>query len=164
MTKFNVAMVSVLLVVLIGGCSDDKTEAAPGPTDYCTALEETRADFQGFLALSDKDFDELLGKIDTLEELASGEAQQAWATLSTALDDLQSALAGANISVSDLEALSQNQVPNGADTTKLPRVTDAIRVLSTDPAIQEASTAIQQDAQETCDLTLAPSQGDTPAS
>jgi hypothetical protein len=168
MKKLNVAMAGAMLVVLVAGCSEDKTEAAPGPTDYCVALEETQADFQGFnfLALNDEDFDDLLGKIDNLEELASGESKQAWTTLSTALDDLQSALVGANMSVSDLEGLSRNEVPKGADTTKLAAVTDAIRNLSTDPALQEASATIQQDAQETCDLTLGgtPSPGDTPAS
>ena len=168
MTKLNVAIAGAVLIVLVGGCSEDKTEAAPGPTDYCATLEKTQADFQGFnfLALNDADFDELLGKIDNLEELASGEAKKAWTTLSTALDDLQSALAEANLSVSDLEALSRKEVPNGVDTARLPQVTESIRALSTDPALQEASATIQQDAQESCDLTLGdtPSPGDTPAS
>ncbi len=63
MTKLNVAIAGAVLIVLVGGCSEDKTEDAPGPTDYCATLEKTQADFQGFnfLALNDADFDELLG-------------------------------------------------------------------------------------------------------
>lgn len=164
MKKYDVVTVTgiVLLTVLLGGCSQSKEKQPDnGPSDYCQLLEKTRADVErfNFATMSDESFVDLLSKVDDLEQGSSGETQQAWATLSTALEDLQSALAEANLSVSDLPQLAQGQVPNGADTTKLAQVTQQIQTLSSDPALQKASAYIQKNAQSACDITL----GSTPS-
>lgn len=175
LTRLMVAVAVTVALVSCSGDGDQKTQADPSaePDAYCALLERVQGDVSSFdfRSLSQAEFTDLRDKVQQLADAADGQIQTDWQTLGGSLDQLQAALDSARLTVEDLPQLAQGQVPNGADVDQIQAVTAVMQTLSTDPGIATASTDIQADAQERCDVSLGgsaadstPSPADSPAS
>lgn len=181
MKKLLTVVAAVVLTASLGACSDDSgdpaTSAGSGSPessgasdstdtsgdDYCSLLEETRAGLNGLSAeqLNDEQFAETREQIQGLEDSASGQIAEDWATLGSSLDDLKAAVEAAGLSLADVPQLITGEVPNGTDPGQAQQVVTELQKIGTDPALQTAADEIATDAKKTCDVDLQDDGADT---
>jgi hypothetical protein len=125
-----------------------------GDTDaYCDSVKEAKTELGG---LEDGDFAELDKAIDRIHELADDapdEVADDWKVLDGAVSDMEAALEEAGLEMSDLEGLTQGEIPEGVDQQKLAALgADLNKIGSAE--VQEAADNIEKHAKDECDVDL----------
>lgn len=148
--KHTVVLVAVatLFSGMLTACGGDSDSAA-----YCDALKDAKSDFS---TLETGDFGKLDEAIDQLHELAADapdDVKDDWETVDGALTDLQDAFEEAGLELSDLEGLSNGDIPEGVDMEKLTTLTQDLGSITSDK-VQEAGDNIEKHAKDECDVDL----------
>ncbi len=148
----------VLMTAVLGACGDDdkSSDGGGGGDDYCSALEDTKAEFEtlDITALDDTKFDTLQSEIDNLRDSAPDEVSDDWATLGDGFDEFKSLLEEAGISFDDLQGMQAGEVPEGVDMEKLQELGTKMQSFSEDSGLEEATSNIEDHAKSECDITL----------
>ena len=146
----------VVLVAVATLFSGTLTACGGGAGDsaaYCDSLKEAKEDFS---TLESGDFDNLDKAIDQLHKLADeapDDVKSDWETVDGALTDLQNAFEEAGLKLSDLEGLSNGEIPEGADMEKLTTLTQDLGSITSDK-VQKAGDNIEKHAKDECDVDL----------
>jgi hypothetical protein len=146
---------------LVAGCGSGGGDDSSGSQDggYCQDLKAAKSDFAS-LGSGSPDVGAFGDAIKTFHHLAD-EAPPAvaddWKTLDEAFTTLESDLEDAGLTMKDLGAITQGQLPDGmtqADLADLgPKLEETFGKLD-DPKFEEASTAIEKHAKSTCHVDL----------
>lgn len=132
--------------LLVGGCG--------GGTDaYCSDLENAKQDFAALQNGEAAKFDQAFDTLQGLGENAPDEVADDWQVISDQIDELRSALEEVGLQVSDLEGLSNGEVPEGVDQQELAELGTRLQGFGGEES-QQAGEAISQHAQEECDIQL----------
>lgn len=145
----------VLSASLLAGCggSGSSTDA------YCKDLRAAKADFSSLDSSTPdfKKFDDVIKTFHKLAKAAPSEVKTEWTTLDGALTTLQKDLADAGLSLSDLDPISQGQLPEGMTQEKLtqlaPKLQAAFSKLEGDK-FKKASDKIEKHAKSECNVDL----------
>jgi hypothetical protein len=138
-----------LVAGLLAGCNDDSSGASP----YCVDL---RSDKAGFEALSDDDIDKLDAAFKEIHRLAAEAPEavaDAWKTIDDGVTATTDALAEAGISLDDLAALQDGEIPEDVDLTALAELTPKLEAFG-GPEMEKAAAAIERHAKDECGVTL----------
>jgi hypothetical protein len=143
--------------------SDSSSEPSSATDDgttngsaYCAELASAKSQFDNidFSALDDRHFTQLTDEFDSIAALAPGQVKSDWATLSSALKQVQQILGSAGLSFDDLQKLSSGQVPNGVTPKELTRVGRQLSHFSQDKSFARAAAEISRDAKAECGIRL----------
>src|SRR5436190_16183890 len=122
--------VLAMAAATLGACgSDDKAASSSG---YCQELKTDKVYFES-LNGSNPDLsklDTVFEKMHSLAAAAPSDIAADWKTVDTALTTIESALKEAGLSVDDLAALQQGNVPDGVDVSKLAALGPKLKALS----------------------------------
>ena len=88
-----------------------------------------------------------------LADEAPDEVKDDWKVLDGALNDLQAALKKAGLTTDDLAKMSQGQMPENFDMTKLQQLQEDMSSLG-DQKFEDASNAIEKHAKDECNVDL----------
>ncbi len=151
----------VLMAASLGACSNDSNGSSDNSDDYCSTLEDTKADIDNldFTALTDEKFSDLQSRISDLEDAAPSEVEADWKTLGDGIDGFKKLLDDAGISFDDLQTLQSGEVPDGLDVQALQELGPKMQEIVSDNDIEAATQSIQDHAESECDLTLEESTG-----
>ncbi len=150
--KRNLALVAAgtLIAGLLTGCGGSggaSTEA------YCDSMKSAKKSFEDF---DSGDFAGLEAAVATFHELAAAapdEIADAWETLDGTMVTLEEGLAEAGLKLSDLEAVSNGEIPEGVNMEKLATLGEDLQKMSAEE-VQDASDAIEKHAKDECDVEL----------
>lgn len=151
--KRNLALLaaSTLMAGLLTGCGGDSGSSA---TDsYCDSMKAAKKTFEDF---DSGDMAGLQAAIDKFHELAAeapDEVADAWKTLDGTMVALEDALAEAGLKISDLEGLSNGEMPENIDLAKLTALSDDLEKLGAED-VSKAADEIEKHAKDECDLDL----------
>jgi hypothetical protein len=140
---------AAMLVGVLAGCGDGDSSTE----SYCAAVEDAKAEFD---SLEEGDFakiDSALDRMQTLGEQAPEEVKDEWETFNGTIDELRTGLDEAGVSLEDLGALREGEMPEGVDQQKLMELATKMQDLSSDE-MREAADRIEQHAKEECDVDL----------
>ena len=165
MQKLLAAVAALFLVVTVSACSGSSDNSSTSNTgssdssssdDYCSLLKKSQDSFValGFDQLTDEEFAKSRATIDELEQAASGQIADDWATLGQSLDDLKKAVEDAGITLSDIPKLITGTVPTGLDPMKAQELVGKLQQFGANPDLSKAANEIQADAKTTCNVDL----------
>jgi hypothetical protein len=140
---------AAMLVGILGGCGDGESATE----SYCAAVEDAKAEFDSIEAGDFAKIDNALDRMQTLGEQAPEEVKDEWETFNSTIDELRTGLDEAGVSLEDLGALSEGEMPEGVDQQKLMELATRMRNLSSGE-MREAADGIEQHAKEECDVDL----------
>jgi hypothetical protein len=150
----------VLGASLVAGCGSSDGGSKASSDSYCGAVKAAKADFASF-GSSTPDFDKFDSVLDTFHKLADkapSEVSDDWKVLDDAFTTLEKDLGEAGLSLEDLGAISQGQVPEGMSqedlTTLAPKLQETFAKLD-DDKFKKASDAIEKHAKDECGINLA---------
>lgn len=125
-------------------------------SEYCDALKGAKTNLAAvdFTQLNEKVYTQLTVEIAKVAKVAPASVKSDWATVLGALNDLHRILGTAGIDFDDLANLQAGQVPPGVTAEKLQALGAKLKKYEKDGALQESSQAIQDSAQQDCDLAL----------
>jgi hypothetical protein len=138
-----------LVAGLLAGCNDDSSGASP----YCVDLRSGKAAFQ---ALSDDDVDKLDAAFKEIHHLTTEAPEavaDAWKTIDDGVTAMTDALAEAGISLDDLAAMQDGEIPEDVDLTALAELTPKLETFG-GPEMDKAAAAIERHAKDECGVTL----------
>lgn len=146
------ATVAAALLTACGGDVD-----LPGTGDetgaYCDDLETAKADIDKLQEGDVASFDQVFKTIDQLAKDAPEEVSADWKTLDGSLDEFEQALNDAGLELSDMEKLSNGEIPQGVDPQKLQTLGQDLQKLNSEDT-EKAADAIEKHAKEECDIDL----------
>ncbi len=138
---------ATLMAGLLSGCSGGQTQA------YCDDLETAKADIDKLQEGDVASFDEVFKTIGELADEAPDEVSAEWKTLDDSLGQFKKALNDAGLELSDMDQLSQGQVPEGVDPKKLQTLGQDLQKVNNE-ATTKAGDEIEKHAKEECDIDL----------
>lgn len=149
--SFALSAATALTAALLTACSGGgETEA------YCSDLESAKSDLDKLEAGDVASFEEVFKTIDALAKEAPDEVSEDWKQLDASLDEFESALNEAGLELSDMEKLSQGEIPQGVDPQKLQALGEDLDGLNSEDA-EKAADDIEAHAKEECDIDLSDS-------
>ncbi|MFC5178575.1 hypothetical protein [Nocardioides taihuensis] len=142
----------VLGAGLLTGCGGgDSGESS----SYCDDLKSAQEEFAAFDS-DNPDMADLDKAMDRMHQLA-GEApdavQEDWATLDGALQDFQTALEDAGLTMDDLAKMQNGEMPENFDPAKLQELAPKLQSLG-DQDFQDAADNIEKHAKDECNVDL----------
>lgn len=139
-----------LVAGLLTGCGGSDTSA------YCDDLKADKAQFE---SMSGGDISQLGDAFKKMHELAAeapDEVKDDWKTVDDALTSIEDALKAAGLSVDDLAAMQNGQMPKGVDMAKLQELAPKLQAMSGSD-MAAATEAIDKNAKDVCGVTLSSS-------
>lgn len=146
----SVLAATVLGVSLLSGCGGDDGGGGGGD-GYCDALKATQKEFENFEDADFSSFDEFTDRADELADDAPDEVKDDWKVLAAALTEFVDALEGAGLEPEDLEALQNNELPEGVDMDALTEAMTQAQALGSEE-VQKATENIEKHAKEECNI------------
>jgi hypothetical protein len=139
-------LMSGMLTACGGGGSGD-TDA------YCDSIKDAKSDIE---SLDTGDFGNLEKAFDTFHEIAGDapdEVKSDWEVLDGALQDMQKALKDAGLEFSDLEGITNGQLPEGLDQAELTKLATDLQAVGA-KKVQDAADNIAKHAKDECNVDL----------
>lgn len=136
----------VLAAGTLSGCGGG-TEA------YCDSVRDAQGDFEAFATGDAANFGDAVDKLRDIAGDAPDEVSDDWEVITSALDDMESALEDAGLSFEDLGGLAAGDIPEGVDEADLAALQETLTSIGTEEAA-EAGDNIQKHAQDECDVDL----------
>lgn len=140
------------------GTDTETSETAGSTEDYCTSLEDAKAQFET-LEGSDPDalgnFDDAFETLRGLGEAAPEEVAADWDTLIGGIDRIEQAVEDAGLTLDELAELASNPsaLPEGVDIAKLQALGKEMKTLDS-KEFSAAGDAISKHAEAECDISL----------
>jgi len=157
---------AVVVLFSLVGCGGDSGEdsgaasSAPESTassteDYCSSLEDAKAEFESFGQAGSAGFEESLSTLRGIAEQAPEEVAPQWETMVGFLDGFEQAVTDAGLTLEQLEQIQQNpqSLPEGVDPAKLQELITTVQGLGA-AEVEQASKAINKHAKAECGITL----------
>ncbi len=117
--------------------------------DYCDTLKDSESNFEDLASAGNFDgFDEALDKMHELADDAPDEIKGDWEVFDKAFTDLEQALEDADMTMSDLEGMSD---PSAVDPEKLAGLMEAAAPLSSEE-FATAAENIEKHAKDECGI------------
>lgn len=156
--KQSLAMTAAatLMAGLLAGCGGGDGGGGDAGGDYCDRLASAKEDFESLDSGDFAGFEEAIATIHELADEAPDEVAADWETLEGAIDQLETALDDAGIEISDLEAMSRGEMPEGVDPSKLASLGEDLQAMGSEE-FETASTNIEEHAKDECDIDLSES-------
>lgn len=120
---------------------------------YCDTLSSTKGDIEGLEAGDPGAFETAFDAFDELEEQAPEEVADDWATMQEGVEKIEQAFEDAGLELDELDEVMAGEVPEGVDMAKLQEMGTTLEELDSQE-FNDASDAIEEHAQEECDITL----------
>ncbi|MGC4110781.1 MAG: hypothetical protein QM747_10235 [Nocardioides sp.] len=148
------ALALTMTATLLAGCGGGGSKTGASG-DYCSDLKADKAYFESFSGANAdlSKLDVVFARMHTLAAEAPSNISAEWKTLDGALTTLQSALKEAGIKPSDLAAMQNGQMPQGADLAKLQALVPKLQALSSTD-VSTAGDKITADAKASCNVDL----------
>ena len=143
----------LVLAAVAALCASTLTACGGGTKAYCDDLREANKDFSSLDNADFAKFDEAISRMHKLADEAPDEVKDDWKVLDGALNDLQAALKKAGLTTDDLAKMSQGQMPENFDMTKLQQLQEDMSSLG-DQKFEDASNAIEKHAKDECNVDL----------
>jgi hypothetical protein len=151
--KKTFALVATLLLGLsLSACGDDDggfDEAA-----YCDAYESASTELNeaDLTEMNDVTFSEIKTQLVELRGESPPELEDEWDTIANGFDEFERLLSDAGLTVGDLSAIGQGQLPEGVDQESLQQLLTDFQQFTEDNDIEGATETIAQDAETRCDI------------
>jgi hypothetical protein len=145
--RLVLAAVAALCASILTACGGDGTKA------YCDDLRSANKDFSSLDNADFSKFDEAISRMHSLADEAPDAVADDWKVLDGALNDLQDALKKAGLTTDDLAKMSEGQMPENFDMTKLQQLQEDMSSLG-DEKFKNASDAIEKHAKSECNVDL----------
>lgn len=160
--KKSMALASIaLMAASLTACGDDGGDSggdgdAASGASYCDLIKDAKDTYDGldFTGLSDEDFAGFQSDVEAIQAAAPDDIKEQWGTLTEATQRLQEILADAGISLEDLSSMEAGDMPDGVDMEKLQTMMTELQEFTEDSSFEEASTAVQQNVQDECDIEM----------
>jgi hypothetical protein len=146
------AAAGTLMAGVLSACGGDGGSASATDT-YCDSMKSAKESFADF---DSGDMAGLESAIKTFHELAAeapDDIADAWKTLDGAMVTLEDGLAEAGIEVSDLEAISNGELPEGLDMAKLTALGEDLEKMGAEE-VEKAAEDIEKHAKDECNVDL----------
>jgi hypothetical protein len=152
MTKTLGLAAAALLALSVGACGGD--DGSFDESAYCDAYQSARDSIEqtDFTQLSAPQFEELKSKIVDLRAESPPELEEDWNTISNTLDEFETILEDAGLSIDDLAAIQEGELPEGLDLEQLQQIGTELQEFAEQNDVEAATQAIEQDAEERCDI------------
>jgi hypothetical protein len=165
---FAVATIVIMASSLAacGGNDDDSSGSGGGAGGgYCDTIQSVKDEVASgnFDTLTQAEFDSFQSKIADIQSAAPDDVADDWQNLGDYLNQFESLLKDAGISLDDLQSLESGDLPSGVDTSDLTDLATKLQTLTKDNDIEAADKAITASAKSECDINLDDS-GSTPTS
>ncbi len=142
----TLAATAVLGATLLTGCG--------GGTDaYCDSLDDAQGKFS---ALNDADasaLEDFKNAAEDLEGDAPDEVKDDWGVINSAYDDLEKSLDEAGLTFTDLEKISEGEMPEDLDEEALTKLGESMNDFGGDD-LEKAGEDISKHAKDECDIDL----------
>jgi hypothetical protein len=155
---FGLAAAAVLTFAL-SACGDDNGgDGGSGGYDeaaYCDAYKSAESEFEDadFSQLDEETFGQLQDKVTEMREKAPEDLKDEWETFEGALDEFQTLLSDAGLSLEDLSNISDpSDLPEGVTIEDLQELGTKMQDFAENNDIQSATDAIEKDAETRCDI------------
>ena len=143
----------LVLAAVAALCASTLTACGGGTKAYCDDLRDANKDFSSLDNADFSKFDDAISRMHKLADEAPDEVADDWKVLDGALNDLQDALKKAGLTTDDLAKMSQGQMPENFDMSKLQQLQEDMSSLG-DQKFQDASNAIEKHAKDECNVDL----------
>ena len=120
---------------------------------YCDTLSSTKDDIEGLEAGDPGAFQTAFDAFDKLADEAPNEVSDDWATMQEGVQKIEQAFEDAGLQLDELDEVMGGEVPEGVDMAKLEELGTTLEELDSEE-FNDASDAIEEHAQEECDITL----------
>ncbi|HEX3932654.1 MAG TPA: hypothetical protein VHW64_18305 [Nocardioides sp.] len=143
---------------LLAACGGGGGGSSHSAGSYCDELKTDKTYFESFSG-SNPDLSKLGDVFTRMHQLAGDAPSNVaadWKTLDGAITTLESALKAANIKPSDLAAMQNGQMPQGANLQKLQALAPKLEALSSS-GVSSAADRISADAKKSCGIDLSSS-------
>lgn len=146
----------MLLAGVLSACGGDSgggDSAVSAKETYCDSIKTAQASFEDF---DSGDMAGLEKAIETFHKLAAeapDDIAAEWKTLDGAMVTLEDGLAEAGITISDLEGISNGEMPEGLDIEKLTALGEDLEKMGGEE-VEAASEAIEKHAKDECGVDL----------
>jgi hypothetical protein len=136
--------------------SDDSSGSGSG-SDYCTELKAAKSQFHDLdvQAFSEDQFKQLTSEFDALEAAAPADVKGDWATLATALKQVDQILSDAGLSFKDLKQMgTTGQLPDGVTAQDLQKLGLKLQKAVQGKSFERAARRISASAKSECGIKL----------
>lgn len=150
---FALVAAGTLMAGVLSACGGDGGNGANATDTYCDSMAAAKDSFADF---DSGDMAGLEKAIATFHELAAeapDDISAEWETLDGAMVTLEDGLAEAGIELSDLEAISNGELPEGIDMEKLTALGEDLEQMGAEE-VEKAAEAIETHAKDECDIDL----------
>jgi hypothetical protein len=136
-----------------GGSDDDSGSSGGG---YCDSIQSVKDQVASgsFDQLSQDEFDTFQSKISDIQASAPDDVAEDWQNLGDYLNQFESLLKDAGISLDDLQSLESGGLPSGVDASQLTDLATKLQTLTSDNDIEAADKAITASAKSECGIDL----------
>jgi hypothetical protein len=136
--------------------SDDNSGSGSN-SDYCTELKAAKSQFHNLdvQAFTENQFKQLTTEFDALEAAAPADVKADWATLATALKQVDQILSDAGLSFRDLKQMgTTGQLPNGVTAQDLQKLGLKLQKAVQGKSFERAARRISASAKSECGIEL----------
>jgi hypothetical protein len=154
-----VAAVALTATLSACGGDDDSAGGGGGGSDksYCDTVKDAKAeldDVSDINALDQATFDNMTDTVRQVEESAPDDIKAEWGQLGDALEEFQTILSDAGISLDDLSSMQSGELPEGVDQDALLQLGERMEEFTQNTDMEAAAEAIEQQVKDECDIVL----------
>ncbi|MFT3874653.1 MAG: hypothetical protein QM714_18725 [Nocardioides sp.] len=155
----TLAAATVMMAGALTACGSGGGSGSGSSTDtYCDDLKDAKSSLSdlGGSGTGAADIEDFFDMVDDFAANAPADVKPDWEKLDEAVNKIEDALDDAGLKLSDLEALSSGEAPEGVDMAKLQQVVQEMQDLSSED-FQKAADNIEEHAKKECDIDLSES-------
>jgi hypothetical protein len=137
--------------------TSDGNSGSGSNSDYCTELKAAKSQFHNLdvQSFSGDQFKQLTGEFDALEAAAPADVKADWATLATALKQVDQILSDAGLSFKDLKQMgTTGQLPSGVTAQDLQKLGLKLQQAVQGKSFERAAGRISASAKSECGIKL----------
>jgi hypothetical protein len=137
--------------------TSDGDSGSSSNSDYCTELKAAKSQFHNLdvQSFSGDQFKQLTGEFDALEAAAPADVKADWATLATALKQVDQILSDAGLSFKDLKQMgTTGQLPSGVTAQDLQKLGLKLQQAVQGKSFERAARRISASAKSECGIKL----------
>lgn len=147
MKKIAFTSIALTASLALSACGGSSVE------DYCDELEDVNEQVSEFQDGDFSSIEEVSAVFSDLGDKAPSEVEDDWATMEEAITLLEEGLDEVGLTMDDLEALSEGDIPENFDMTKMQEFGEKMEELD-DPRFDEAGDNIAEHAEAECGIDL----------
>jgi hypothetical protein len=153
MKKIFALAATLPLALSLSACGGDD-DGGFDESAYCDAYESAQTDLSeaDLTAMNNVTFSEIKTQVVELRTASPPELEDEWNTIANAFDEFQNILEDNGLSIDDLSALGEGQLPEGVDQQTIQELGTRLQEFSESSGLSEATEAIQNDAETRCDI------------